>query len=126
MIGKAVPLVLIPRYTTYVGESTFTTAPLRVSDYAMAYFTFWRGPLTGSGLGGTFKADFQLSHDGEVWVDAITQITSVDGYDDLEITLSRRLLRVKIELAVTTGNTVGITCWATGLLERRIEGEGPK
>ena len=123
MIGKAVPLVLIPRYTTYVGESTFTTVPLRVSEYAKAHVTLWRGPLTGSSRGGSFTAEFQVSHDGETWENAVTAITTVDRSDNYDITLDYRWLRVKITLSVTTGSDVGITCWATGLLERRIPRE---
>ena len=124
MIGKAVPLVLIPRYTTYVGESSFTTAPLRVTEYAKAHVTLWRGPLTGSTRGGSFTAEFQVSTDGDTWDNAITAITTVNTADNVEITLDRRWLRVKITLAVTTGSDVGITCWASGLLERRIPKEG--
>lgn len=120
MIGKAVPLVLVPRYTTYVGESTFTTAPLRVSEYVQAHVTLWRGPLIGAGRGGSFTAEFQVSHDGNDWENAIAAVTTVNRSNAYDVPLSRRWLRLKVTLSVSTGSDVGITLWATGLLEKRI------
>ena len=32
--GLYVPLVMIPRFTTYIGQGTYTTAPLDVSAYS--------------------------------------------------------------------------------------------
>jgi hypothetical protein len=113
MAGQAVPLVLIPRYTSYVGANTFTTVPLAVSDYEQAHVTFWRGRCPGS-----FAAVFETSHDALVWTNALgtTTITAVDTSDRWDIPLDRRWFRIRIALGTTS-----ITCWATGLLTRRLE-----
>ncbi len=127
MRGKAVPLVLIPRYTSYVGEGEYTTVPLEVSEYAKAYVTLWRGQILRSWETThvrTFRATFQGSHDAEEWVNLGSEVTTVDTVDDHEIELTRRWFRVRILLSKggdPTDDAVGITCWATGLLERRIE-----
>ncbi|MEJ2202960.1 MAG: hypothetical protein P8170_02490 [Gemmatimonadota bacterium] len=36
MAGELVPLVLIPRYTSYVGDGTFTTIAMDVTEYESA------------------------------------------------------------------------------------------
>jgi hypothetical protein len=113
MIGEAVPLVLLPRYSSFVGENTFTTAALRVSDYAKAHVSFWRGPLKS----GSFQAEFQVSHDGQTW-DTVTTVTTVDTRDEYSLTLKERWLRMEIQ--ISGGNGPAITCWCTGLLEKRI------
>lgn len=115
MSGEAVPLVLIPRYTSYVGDNTFTTVPLRVSEYAKAHITLWRGRLNFE----TFSAEFQVSHDTYQWQNALsppTTITTVDTVDNWDIDLNHRWFRIKI---VLSGDA--ITCWATGLLEKRVK-----
>lgn len=116
MAGQAVPMVLIPRYTSFVGAGTFTTVPLPVADYAQAHVTFWRGRCTG----GSFSAVFEDSHDAVTWSNCLgtTTITSVDTCGNWDIPLERRWFRVRIALS-----TSAITCWATGLLERRLREE---
>jgi len=48
MAGELVPLVLLPRYSSYVGASTFTTIGMEVTDYANAIVNVWRGKLIGT------------------------------------------------------------------------------
>ena len=122
MKGQAVPLVLIPRYTSYLGSGEFTTVPLDVTQYAQACVTFWRGGLWHASMGATFQAVFQVSHDADEWftVNPPGTITTTNTYGTFEVALSRRWFRIKIDLA-EDNRVVGITCWATGLLERRIE-----
>jgi hypothetical protein len=116
MIGEAVPLVMLPRFSSFVGANTFTTAALRVSDYAKAHVSFWRGPLKS----GNFSAQFEESHDGQDW-DAIgSAITTTDTRDEYSISLGKRWFRLKIQ--IWGGYGPAITCWCTGLLERRIQG----
>jgi hypothetical protein len=76
-----------------------------------AFLTFWRGPCPGG-----FSAVFQTSHDALAWSNALGTITTTNQSDKLEIPLTRRWFRVRIALS-----TWPITCWATGLLERRLE-----
>lgn len=122
MKGEAVPLVLIPRYTTYAGTGEFTTAPLDVSAYGDAVVTFWRGTmLQGPGAASTFTANFQGSHDAVQWEDLGSPIATVDAVSTQEIELTRRWFRVRVLIDdVDPDAGVAITLWATGLLERRI------
>lgn len=48
MAGELTPLVLLPRYSTYVGESTFMTIAMDVTEYEMAIVNCWRGKLLGT------------------------------------------------------------------------------
>ena len=61
MAGLYVPLVMIPRYSTYAGPSTtFATVGMDVSDYDKAILSFWRS--SGANLA-TFVINFEESMD---------------------------------------------------------------
>ena len=120
MSGQRVPLVMVPRYTSYVGPNEFTTVPLDVSEYAKAVLTLWRGELVGDD-GSTISAVFETSQDAKEWSPAHVAIESAPGSDILDFELEDRWLRFRIVL-VTPGHEVGITCWAAGSLEMRISG----
>jgi len=118
--GLYVPLVMIPRFTTYVGQATYTSAPLDVNDYVAFTLTVWRGPLLGSGS--TLSCVFEVSEDADVWSDSgISAITTANTSSSVSTTLTRRWLRVKVTL---TGADSALTCWAIGNLERREQGGG--
>lgn len=128
MAGAAVPLIMIPRFSTYSGEGSFTSAPLDVSGYSKAVLQFWRGPLVGTVSGATpsFAAVFQQSQvgydDPGSWVDVGSVITSVNTVSTVELDLDRRWFRVKIDLVASLADLgVGITCWAIGSLVQRVE-----
>ena len=42
MAGELVPLVLLPRYSTFSGAHSFTTIGMEVSDYSSAIVNVWR------------------------------------------------------------------------------------
>ena len=65
MSGQLVPLVLIPRFSSYVGAGTFVTVGMDVSDYQKAIVNVWRGALTGSSP--TFLISFEESTDQDSW-----------------------------------------------------------
>ena len=48
MAGQQTPLVLLPRYTTYAGASTFLTLAMDVTEYSSASVNVWRGKLLGT------------------------------------------------------------------------------
>lgn len=129
MAGELVPLVMIPRFTTYTGESEFATAPLEVSRYDKAYVTLWRGPLVGGsgpppplGSLATFRAVFEASHDADTWIEVSSAVTSFNTSSDFTVDLDRRWLRVLVSLTARTDtNVAAITCWATGSLRLRVE-----
>lgn len=116
MAGELVPLVLIPRYTTYAGVETFTTIGMEVTDYEKALVNVWRGPLAG---GGAFVVTFEESTDGTKWT-TCTGATPGDPGEDTETqytpSLNKRWFRVKIEL---TGTDPVVTAWGLGFLQMR-------
>ena len=123
MSGLYVPLVMIPRFTTYVGAgaSPYVSVPLDVSEYESANLTVWRGPLIGE-AGATLALKFQDSDDADVWSNASTPITTADASSVVVLTLRRRWLRASLELAADVSDpqhAVALTCWAIGNLVRR-------
>ncbi len=117
MAGELVPLVLIPRYTTYAGASTFTSIAMDVSEYQKAIVNVWRGKLTGTSP--TFTVSFQESTDQDSW----TTCTNGSGGDpgaeteaQYSPTLAKRWFRIVLTLA---GNDPVGSAWAIGFLEMR-------
>lgn len=125
--GIAVPLVMVPRFTGYVGPGTYATAPLDVSAYSAAHLTLWRGPLVGdTGSGALFECWFETSHDALEWTRVFPPplspvITATDTSSVADVPVTRRWLRIVVRLTADTSDVVGITCWASGLLEKRIQ-----
>jgi len=119
MAGLYVPLVMIPRFTSYVGAGTYTSVAMDVSEFAHFILTVWRGPLV-SGTSPTFTMVFEESDDADVWsaFSGISTINTANANSVVESDLTRRWMRVKVTLAQST-STIAITCWAIGNLERR-------
>lgn len=117
--GIQVPLVMVPRFTSYFGNSVFVTVALQVDRYARCVVTVWRGPVQG---GGVFAVVLQHSHDAETWQNLGTV---VDPGEDQTIViaedLTRRWLRLRIELPVGASTDAAVTCWASGYLEQRLD-----
>src|SRR5262245_58772260 len=120
--GESIPVVMIPRYSSYTGEGSFTTAPLDVSGFAKTNLVFYRSGLLGSGAGSpAFHAYFETSHDEITWFSE-WDTTAVNTTSQLGVSFTRRWFRVRIDLVGDTQKVCGITCWAIGTLERRTEG----
>lgn len=121
MAGELVPLVMVPRFTTYVGAGVFTTVALDVSAFGAVHLATWMGPLIGdTGAGAALtSAELQQSEDGEDWEILFPMIAGADQHDLVMSPLPRRYLRARIELAADTSSVVAVTCWSTGYLERR-------
>ena len=117
MAGTLVPLVLIPRYSSYVGAQTFTTIGMDVSNYSTAIVNVWRGPLTGTSP--TFVVSFEESTDQDSW-SACVGGGGGDPGTDTEVqytpTLGKRWFRATIVLA---GTDPAATGWGIGFLELR-------
>jgi len=118
MAGELVPLVMLPRYTSFVGAGDFTTIAMEVSDYTAAIVNTWRGALLGSAP--TFGITFQESTDQVTWATCSGTSADADPGASTEVqytaTLKRRWFRVKVTLGGT--NPAG-SCWAIGFLELR-------
>ncbi len=135
MIGELVPLVLVPRFTSFMAPGTYITVPLEVSEYATARIQIWLGPLAfdpGSGQASqrphvtvTIEEAFEAQLADSAWVSLWSGGTP-GASSFATLTLARRYLRVKVVLQAKTNpsddNLAAITAWIAGSLERRIPG----
>jgi len=118
--GELVPLVMLPRFSTYSGQTSFVTVAMDVTEYQNAILNVWRGPVTNAG---TFKIFFEESTDQVTWSTcAGTSGTGEDPGDNTELQytaqLKKRWFRVKITIGASADASV--TCWAVGFLEQRL------
>lgn len=117
MSGELVPLVLIPRYSSYTGAGTYTTIAMDVTDYQSAIVNAWRGVLNG---GGAYTLSFEESTDQNSWA-TCTNGSGGDPGEDTEAqytpTITKRWFRAKLVLTGT--EPVSVTTWAVGFLELR-------
>lgn len=125
MAGVDSMILLLPRPTTLVGATTFTTEPLDVSEFGSAQLQLWRGPIAGSGSP-TILFYFEESLDAETW--ALGPSTPV-GYDPADAAtggdpsfakpqlfayaFQLRWFRLRI---VVTGTAPIVSCWCEGFL----------
>lgn len=118
MAGNQVPLVLIPRYTTYAGQNTdFTTIGMDVTDYVKATVSFWRGVLLGTTP--AILITFEESMDQLYWSTCLGGPFTDPGQaveGQFVPVISKRWFRIKITL---TGTAPVVTCWCIGFLEQR-------
>jgi len=132
MIGELVPLVMIPRFTSFLGPTTFSTNPLDVSEYERSHLEFWRGELAGSAGSpvATFTAHFEEANEpdppGGAWTIVptpgfTTPITTANANSLVTpLNFTKKYFRIRIVLTGTSTGHCGITCWAAGNLEKRI------
>jgi hypothetical protein len=117
MAGELVALVLIPRYSTYIGDTVFTTIAMDVTEFTKAIVNVWRGPLLGSAP--TYALSFEESTDQVTWTTCANG-TGGDPGEDTEDQytpdLKKRWFRAKLVLA---GAGAAVTTWAIGFLEMR-------
>lgn len=127
MAGELVPLVLLPRYTTYAGKPAsgiqyFSTIGMDVTAYQNAIVNTWRGKVVGSTTPG-FTIWFEESTDQNVWSACTGSPGGASGGDPGEnaetqytLTLKKRWFRVRVQLG---GADNVASCWAVGFLEER-------
>ena len=117
MAGELVPLVMLPRYASFVGAETFTTIGMEVTDYTNAIVNVWRGPIPGAG---TFGITFQESTDQDTWSTCGNTTVDSDPGASAEAqytaNLKKRWFRVKVVLG---GTDPAVSCWGLGFLEMR-------
>jgi hypothetical protein len=106
-------IVLLPRYTTLCGATTFTTLPLDVSRFGSVQFQLWRGPQSS----GTFKAHIEESLDAEKWAPGAGAPVGIDPGENFAKLFSYSFLLRWFRLRVVlTGTDPRVMCWAEGLL----------
>jgi hypothetical protein len=112
-----VPVVIAPRFTTLVGNGTYSTLPVPVAGYERLVLSFERGNLVGTG--GSVNVLFEESNDGSNYEDCGGDSWSdpgafVEGRFTIEFT--KAWFRVSVSLA---GTAPGMTYWAQGHFELR-------
>jgi hypothetical protein len=118
MNGEILPLVMLPRYTSFVGATSFKTAPLESSAFANATLTLWRGKLVGTGTP-TFTAFFETSNDTVTWSSLVP--AGVDPGEDTALVVATPLKQAWFRLKIVlTGTNVGVGCWCAGHVELRV------
>ena len=113
MAGTLVPLVLIPRYTTLSGATTFQTIAMDVTDYEKAIVDFWRS--AGANLG-SITPNFEESIDQVTWSTCGGGPFADPGANSqaqFQPDLTKRWFRITIAL---TGANPVVTLWCIGFL----------
>lgn len=122
MAGELVPLVMIPRYTTYAGNATdFTTVGMDVTEYDSGIINFWRGFFVFTAGTPTFKVNCEESTDQNTWTTCAGTTADTAVLENVEKqfvpTLSKRWFRVRVTVA---GTNPVVSCWAVGYLVQRL------
>jgi len=116
--GEQVPLVLLPRWTTFAGANTFVTVGLEVTDFDKAVVNVYVQP--GAGTTPTFTVSFEESTDQDNW-SACSGGTATAVTPSIETqftpTITRRWFRIKVTLG---GTNPVMSCWAIGFLQMRV------
>ena len=123
MAGELVPLVMLPRYTTYAGTKPnigFTTVGMDVTEFDAAILNIWRGAMLGGGSP-LFKVNCEESTDQNTWTicTGTTEDTEVDEDEELQFNpeLTKRWFRLRIEIS---GTAPVVSCWGVGFLVQRL------
>lgn len=114
MAGKNVPIVLIPRYTSYVGGGTYSTLPIPVSAYDSLVVSIWRS--IGTGVSPTLNVVWQESNDLDDWDPCAGGISLVPPVLEVQSTvqLTKAWFRLVLLLGPTTN--AAMTVWSQGFL----------
>lgn len=118
-----VPLVMLPRFTTYAGRASptqcFSTIGMDVTEYDEAVLNVWRGHVVGTITPG-FAIWFEESTDQDSWTRCTGSPGGSAGSDPGEnaeqqstLVLRKRWFRVRVQLG---GADNVVTCWAVGYL----------
>jgi hypothetical protein len=110
-------LVFLPRFTTLVGETEFTTAPLDVSGQAGTQFQVWRGPIRNTGGTPAFSLYIEESLDAASWAlgPSTPQGFPIAENATVFFAYSFRLRWFRLRVAVSGTNPM-VSCWAEGIL----------
>ena len=76
MPQRAVPVVLIGRFSTYAGVGTFQSLPVAVTDFDSAEIGVWRGKMQADT---TFDLKLEASLDRESWIELASSDPGADS-----------------------------------------------
>jgi hypothetical protein len=116
MAGTLVPLVLLPRYTTLSGATTFTTIGMDASEYEKAILSFWRS--SGANLS-SITINYEESIDQSNWTTCSGGAFADPGANtegQHQPTITKRWFRISVTL---TGAGATTSVWCIGFLQMR-------
>lgn len=121
MAGDVKKIILVSRYTTLVGDTSFTTAPVNIREFASAWIFAWRGAAIGSL--DTFEIRVQQSTDLRIWSDLGSSLTpAADSEDSEEYDFTMDWLRLTIVITESAPDgQPAVTCWVMGNFVPREE-----
>ena len=106
--------VLLPRYTSFAGATTFACAPINARAFPLASLTLWRG-------GGVAVDDVDFVLEGSQDLQEWEELVAVTPDDDDETLRDVELDREWIRLTVTVNGTDPTVCaWALGEFVKRV------
>jgi hypothetical protein len=113
-------IVFLPRFTTLVGATEFSSLPLDVSRFGTAQFQVWQGGVrdTGGGALRQFDICFEESLDANDWVlgaDAPTAFP-IEENKTRFFSYSFRLRWFRVRVSLPGAHEPMVTCWAEGIL----------
>jgi hypothetical protein len=117
MPGRSVPVVIVPRWTTFSGPGDFFSMPLAISAYDRLVLSYMRGNLVGTTPGLLLLC--QESNDLDAWTDCggSTPSSSVPFVEDqFTFDLTKAWLRFGVS---PVGASTSVTCYAMGFFELR-------
>lgn len=102
-------VVLVPRFTTFVGAQEFRGTPILVRDYAYAELTAWRSAGVGSP---TFSIGLEQSVDLVAW----TSLLSIAPTAGEEETGTAQFTQpwVRFKAVLSGGDGLAVTAWMVG------------
>ena len=113
-----VPIVLIPRFTTFAGLNTnFRTHAIAVTEYESIEVFVWRGDLDDPGWSVTFEVEESM--DQQTWTTVLSASPSATTELRATGTLTKSYIRANFTMAGNSGDFPICTAYATGNLIRR-------
>ena len=115
---RVVPIVLIPRFTTFAGANVeYRTHAIAVTEYESIEVFVWRGDLADAGWSVTFAVEESM--DQENWTTVISASPSAKSEQRTWGTLTKSYIRAWMSVAASGGDFPVVTAYAVGNLIRR-------
>jgi hypothetical protein len=111
------PVTFLPRFTTLVGATSYTTSPMDATSRQSVQLQVWRGEIASGGADGTFSVFVEESLDAENWTQGPSAPVGYDPGDGeaqfFDYCFRLKWFRLRVELG---GTDPIVTCWAEGFL----------
>lgn len=104
-------LILLPRFTTFAGATTFETPPMNVRGYGQALIDLMLVGALGSPAA-ALAVEVQESPDLGIWRDIGTLVSG----STTNVVFSFEWVRLKVTVS---GADPAVTCWSVGNFIRR-------